>query len=72
MTSLLLLGLRAGVPYTATITDLLCVPIWVLIVPDSSTKAVLKLTAETLVAKQENIGKKLPENFAYDVSLSYS
>jgi hypothetical protein len=48
---LLLLVLRGriaqGVPYTATIYDLLCISIWVLFIPDSSTIALWELRAET-------------------------
>jgi hypothetical protein len=31
-------GIAQGVPYTATVTDLLCFPVWVLIIPDSSKR----------------------------------
>jgi hypothetical protein len=32
-------GIAQGVPYTATMSDLLRFPIWVLIIPESSTRA---------------------------------
>jgi hypothetical protein len=38
--------------------DLLCIPIWVLIIPDSSTRT-LAITSRHLVAKLEKVGEKL-------------
>jgi hypothetical protein len=47
--SLLLLrgGIAQGVPYTTTISDILRVPIWVLIIPDASTRTVWQLPEDT-------------------------
>jgi hypothetical protein len=56
-------GITQGVPYTATITDLLCFPVWVLIIPDSPTS--LCQQQRYLVAKQEKLGKKCPWIFFY-------
>jgi hypothetical protein len=39
-------GIAQCVQYTATNIDLLCVPIWVLIIPDSSTRALRKSPAD--------------------------
>jgi hypothetical protein len=36
-----------SLPCTAAISDLLCVPIWVIIVPDSSTRPLWQILAET-------------------------
>jgi hypothetical protein len=35
----LLGGIAQGVQYTAIITDLLCFPIWVIIIPELNTRA---------------------------------
>jgi hypothetical protein len=58
-----------GDPWTVTTSDLLCIPIQFLKIPDSSTRALWKLPRH-LIAKQEKLGKWLL-NFAYKVSLSY-
>jgi hypothetical protein len=52
ITKLLLLlllrgGFAQGLPYIATISNLLCVPVWVLIIPDSSIRDLWQLPAET-------------------------
>jgi hypothetical protein len=39
--------LAQGAPRTATISDLLCMPIWVLIITDLSTRALWQLPAKT-------------------------
>jgi hypothetical protein len=51
--------------------DLLCVPIWVLIIPDSSTRALWQIPAETPSSKAGKTWRKLPINFAGEVSLSH-
>jgi hypothetical protein len=53
-------------PCTETIFDLLCVPIWVLISPDSSTTALWQLQ-ETSTAKQEKCHEKWPPYFAWQL-----
>jgi hypothetical protein len=74
MTKLLLLwGVRTRRPLHCDHFWLLCVPVWFIIIPDSSTSALLRLPLETLVAKQEKLREqKLPLNFAYSVSRLYS
>jgi hypothetical protein len=64
-------GIVQGVPDTATIADLLCVPIWVLIIPDSFTRALWQLQAQTLGTEAGETSQKIAVNFAYEVSLSF-
>jgi hypothetical protein len=58
-----------GVPCTASISDLLCVPIWFLIIPDSSTKALLQLAAEPPSSKAGETWQEIAVSFAYNLSL---
>jgi hypothetical protein len=48
---------------TMTITYLLCISISFLIIPDSSTRALWQLPAETSVAKQEKLDKEMAAEF---------
>jgi hypothetical protein len=60
-------------PGAAKIYNIYIVPtIRVLIIPDSSTRPLSPLPADSLVAKYEKLGGKLPLNFAYKISLSCS
>jgi hypothetical protein len=52
-----------GDPCAATISDLLCFPIWFLIMPDSSTGTLWKLPAETSSAKREKLGEEIAVEF---------
>jgi hypothetical protein len=64
VTILLLTGAIAqGVPHTATITDLLCFPIWVLIISDSSTRDLWQLTAETSSSTAEETWREMAAEF---------
>jgi hypothetical protein len=60
-----------GAPYTATISYLLYVPIWVLTIPDSSTRALWQLPAEIPSSGTGDTWQEMAVNFAYEVSLSY-
>jgi hypothetical protein len=72
--SLLLLSTEwyaQGVPYTATITDLLCFSIRVLIIPDSSTTALWQLPADTPSSKAwRNLARYVSE-FCLQYTFSY-
>jgi hypothetical protein len=52
-------GIVQGVPRTATIFDLLCVPIWVLIIPYPSERALWQITAQ---APSSEAGRYLERN----------
>jgi hypothetical protein len=68
---MLLGGIEQGVPGIATISNLFCFSMWVIIILYSLTTAVWQLPQlRHLVAKQEKLGK-MTLNFAYEVSLSY-
>jgi hypothetical protein len=58
-----------GDPCMAIISDLLCVPIWFMIFPNSSTRTLWQLSAETTSSEQMKPGERWPPNFAYEVSL---
>jgi hypothetical protein len=62
-------GIAQGIPCTATISDLLGVPIWVHIIPDSSTTALWQLPAETPSSEVGETWWEVAVNFAYKVSL---
>jgi hypothetical protein len=62
-----------GDPCTTTISDLLCIPIWFQIIPDSSTRALRQsLPAETSSSKAGEICWDTPVEFCLWVSLLYS
>jgi hypothetical protein len=65
------------VPYKASHTvrqfsDLLCVPIWVLIIPDSYTRALWQVSAETRSTESGETWREMAVHFADEISLSYS
>jgi hypothetical protein len=49
-----------------------CVPIWVLIIPDSSTRDLWQVSAETPTSKSGETWQEMVWNFAYEISVSYS
>jgi hypothetical protein len=54
-----------GVLYTTTVADLLCVSIWVLISPDSSTRTLRQYPAETPSSDAGETWREMPVNFSY-------
>jgi hypothetical protein len=65
-------GIAHGVPCTATNTSPLFFPIWILIIPDSPTRALYGSNQQThIVAKQEKLSKKGRE-FCLQATPSYS
>jgi hypothetical protein len=48
-----------GIPHTMTIINLLCFPIWVLIIPDSPASALWSNQQKHLVVKQEKLGENV-------------
>jgi len=52
-----------GDPCTATISDLLCVPIWFLIIPDSSTRALWQLPVETSSSEAGKLHEEMAAKF---------
>jgi hypothetical protein len=59
------------VPYTATITDLLCFPIWILIIPDHPLEPSSGSQQRRLEAKQEETWCEMFLNLAYKYLFSY-
>jgi hypothetical protein len=68
---LLLFWRGITVPCTATISDVLYVPIWVLTIPDLSIRAVWQLPAETSSSEAGETWRELAVNFSSEVYLSY-
>jgi hypothetical protein len=52
-----------GDPCTATMSDLLCVPFWVPAIPDSSTRALWQLSAETSISEAEETWLQMAVEF---------
>jgi hypothetical protein len=55
-------------PCTAIIPDLLCFPVWFIIIPDSSTRAVWQLPTDTSSREAGGTLQTKCMSFAYDVS----
>jgi hypothetical protein len=64
-------GFAQGVPRIATIFWSIVLPIWVLIIPDSSARALRQQPAETSGSETGETWREMIENFAYEVSLAY-
>jgi hypothetical protein len=52
-------------------SKLLSVPIWVIIISDSSTRVIWQLAAEKPNSEAGKTWREIAQNFAYEVSLSY-
>jgi hypothetical protein len=61
-------GIAQGVPYTANISDLLCITIYVLIISDWFARA-LGSNQQTPSSGGGEIWQEMKVNFAYEVSL---
>jgi hypothetical protein len=71
VTAVLRGNIAQGVPYAATIYDLLCILFSDLIIPGSYTRALWQLPAETRPTSSEagETWQEMTINFAYDASL---
>jgi hypothetical protein len=65
-------GIAQCVQCTATIYDVLCVLVSVLIIPDSVDRAVWQLSAEIPSSKKGESWREMTVNFSYDVVYLFS